>query len=98
MSLPVIWTPGAEQTFNEQIDYMEARWPAHALHRFVDRVFDIIELIGQNPLLYPVFDPEKQIRRCVLNKRLSLYYKHTNDGIYLLLFWPNRQNPEELPL
>lgn len=98
MKSRVIWTKEAERSFNEQIEILEEIWSEKSLRKFIDRVFEVIELIEKHPQLYPVFDIKKQIRSCVINQYITLFYKIKKDQIDLLLFWPNRRDPESLNL
>ena len=98
MSLSVIWTPEAESTFQAQLDYLEANWPEVTLRKFIDRVFEMIDQLEQRPEIYPVYRNSERIHRGVINPYVTLYYRIKPQQIDLLLFWPNRQDPNKFPL
>ena len=98
MKLPVIWTPEAESSFQEQINILEADWPEPTFRKFIDRVFDTIDRISMQPEMYRAYENSGNIRVCVINRNISLYYKIKESQIDLLFFWPNRNDPEKFPL
>lgn len=55
MSLPVVWTPEAESTFRAQLDYLEENWPEVTLRKFIDRVFEVIDQLEEQPEMYPTY-------------------------------------------
>ncbi len=98
MNLPIVWTPEAESTFQAQLDYLEAHWPEVTLRKFIDRVFEVIGQLGEHPEMYQVYRADDRIHCGVINPYVALYYKIKEEQIDLLLFWPNRQDPDEFPL
>jgi len=98
MSLQVVWMPEAEKTFNDQIDYLASIWSTKVLHSFIDRVFEVIERVSEQPEVFPVFRKEQNIHRCVVHRNLSMYYRIGDDKIQILIFWPNKRNPDDLPI
>lgn len=98
MNLPIVWTPEAESTFQAQLDYLEENWPEVTLRNFIDRVFDVIDQLAEHPELYPTYQKSERIHHGVINPYVTLYYKIKEEQIDLLLFWPNRQDPNKLPL
>ena len=63
----------------------------------VDLYFEeIINLISTNPSLYPYSNKNKGLRRCVLSKQTSLYYRFSGGYIELVSFRGNMMNPNTL--
>ena len=99
MSYSINWTTRGEETFNKNIKYLEQEWYNTVLNEFLDRVESAIRKICDNPLLYPLHDPSKNIRRCIINGRIILFYKIIDDAtIDILLFWNTSQNPDKAAL
>ena len=48
------------------------------------------------PISYPPFEKFPDIRKCVLTKHISLYYKINNKDIEVLTLFDTRQNPDKL--
>ncbi len=65
----------------------------------VDSYFEnLIFQIAKNPWMYPVFDVKRNIRRCVISKQTSLFYRISEKRIELVSFRGNLMNPESLNL
>lgn len=61
----------------------------------VDRYFDkIIRQLAVNPKMYPLFNKERNIRKCVISRQTSLYYRIRGDKVELIRFRGNLMNPD----
>ena len=98
MSLPVVWTPEAENTFQAQLDYLEEHWSEATLRKLIDRVFEVVDQLEERPEMYQVYRADERIHYGVVNPYVTLYYKIKEEQVDLLLFWPNRQDPNKFPL
>lgn len=96
--MKIIWTPESERTFTENIEYLAESWLVKTIHKFIDRVDQAIENIADNPEKYPYHRKKDQVRRFVINKHITLYFKVYSDRIDLLTFWNTHQEPEKLAL
>jgi hypothetical protein len=94
----VVWTTDAENSFEQNIAYLQEEWDDFVIMTFIEKTEEAIAYIAHNPALYPLYDKKKKIRRCVLVKQISLYYRITKTNIELLLFWNNYQDPKKLKL
>jgi len=56
----------------------------------------VLEVIQENPYLYPLYNPSKKIRKCIIHGRIILYYRINGDIIEILRFWNTYQNPDKL--
>jgi plasmid stabilization system protein ParE len=98
MSYILRWMPRGELTFNKNIEYLEKEWDEKTLKQFLERVGSVLELIQRNPFLYPLYNPAKKIRKCVIHGRVVLYYRVKGNSIEILWFWNTYQNPNKLRL
>ena len=57
-------------------------------------------LLKKNPAIFPVSAKQNMVRKAIIDKNNSLFYKVDiyNNKIYLLTFFDNRQNPGNLKL
>jgi hypothetical protein len=98
MSYKVFWTGEAEQTFNDNIAYLELKWTETVIANFINKTEEAISVIKANPQLFPRINKKKNIHKCLVVKQISLYYKVLDNRIYLLTFWNNYQNPKKLKI
>ena len=95
--MQVIWSDEAMSDYHQNIDYLLENWPTQVAVEFIDEVEAVIELIKDNPELYPLVD-FKEIRRAVLRKQITLFFKVQEGAIHLIRFWNTYQSPDKLIL
>jgi len=99
MSYALKVTLNAKKSFDQNLDYLKKEWGAKVTKEFIDRVEVIFNTISENPYLYPFHSSSKQIRRCVIHKRIIMFYRiSAKNKISILLFWNTYQNPDKLRL
>jgi len=91
----VIWTEKAQNDYFQNIEYVLTKWTESVALNFINEVDSIIELIKTKPEAFPDSGYD-QIRRAVIRKQISLFYKVIDNNIYLLRFWNTYQNPESI--
>jgi plasmid stabilization system protein ParE len=97
MSRVLRWTSESKKTFNQNLEYLSEEWDNQVINNFLDRVEEVLEQIRRNPELYPLHRPEDKLYKCIVHKRVILYYKVVDDEhIDLLTFWNTYQDPDNL--
>jgi plasmid stabilization system protein ParE len=98
--MQVIWSAKAKITYFKVLDYLEQNWTKKELVQFNQRVEIVLRAITKNPGIYPASTKHKEIRKAVIDKNNSCFYKIDayNKKIYLLTFFDNRRNPRKLVL
>lgn len=96
MSKPIKWSSYADDDFAKLLEYLEKRWNKNVCSKFISNLDFCIGLIHKNPIQFPFFSTELQIRKCVVTKQNTLYYRETNTRIEILRLYDTRQNPETL--
>ena len=99
MSFTLRWTTESVSTLKQNLYYLEYEWDNQVINNFLDRVEEILETIKTNPLLYPLHSAKDNVRKCVVNKRIILYYKIVDEQfIDLLTFWNTYRDPGKLKI
>lgn len=93
--MQVIWTEKATNDYLSNIEYLLRKWSQESASNFIDEVDSILELLIVNPDAFPKTD-YLEIRKVVIRKQISLFYKIVDDNIYLLRLWNTYQNPESI--
>ena len=91
----VFWTETARLSLIETSEFVLELWNSKIKEEFLEQVDYRIKQIQLNPEIGPKFK-NKQIRRLVIHKTVSLFYTDTPKYVKLLLIWDNRQNPDRL--
>jgi plasmid stabilization system protein ParE len=77
----LIWSDEALQNLKSIIAYLEERWTNREIKKFARLLDRNLELITDNPQIFPKSDHSNEIRRSVISKQVSLYYRIEGQSI-----------------
>ena len=92
----VVITPRAQAEIENIFAYLELKWTEKIKKQFSKKINSILNLIVENPELFPVSSINKKIRKVVISKQSSLYYHFNSKHIIVLSVFDNRQNPTKI--
>jgi len=92
------WTDHAINELSEAFDYVMRNWTEKELVKLSFRIEETLELISKNPELFQKTPTIKDVRRAVVTKHNSIYYRINSEIIEILSFFSNRRNPKKLEL
>ncbi|WP_074722917.1 type II toxin-antitoxin system RelE/ParE family toxin [Flavobacterium frigoris] len=98
MRKSIKWSSLAEDDLTKILDYLEIRWNKNVCTKFINKLDFCIDLIRKNPKQFPFINKDFQIRKCIITKQNTLYYRETNSRIEVLRLYDTRQNPDSLQL
>lgn len=94
----IIWNEFARQDFYQNIDYLLKEWSEKEAQAFIDKVFDVLYALEKGNVEFQKTN-KKDIRRCVITKQITLFYRIKGDHlIELLRFWNNSRDNSKLHL
>jgi hypothetical protein len=97
--IAINWTPEAEKTFLQNLEYLAYRWNNKVITDFINKVDDALQVIALNPNAFPLYKSGLDIHKCVITPQITVYYRIINsNSIDLLTFWNNYQDPEKLKI
>ena len=94
----IFWTDFALSELEKTIEYLEENWSERELRNLALEIEETLTLLSHNPNLFQVSDIKKEIRRVVVAKHNTLYYRVKNNTIEILSFFSNRQSPKKRKL
>lgn len=94
----VILSPSAKADIENISQYLNQEWGKSVLTKFLFKVKWIINQIVINPLQYPVINSKLKIRRCVITKQNTLFYRLVNGKIEIVRIFDNRQDTNKLKI
>jgi plasmid stabilization system protein ParE len=92
----ILWSDEALKNLKALVNYLENNWTEKELNQFVVLLDKRLDLIQQNLHLFPPLNPTSSLRRSVLSKQTSIYYRIVNNELQIITLFDNRQNPEKL--
>jgi len=96
MSKQIVWSPLSEKDFASILEYLSSEWDDIVVNKFIDLTDDLLNQIAINPELFPLIHKKKNIRKCVITKHNTLFYRESEKQIELLRVYDTRQNPKKL--
>lgn len=94
----ILWTDHALSELENTVIYLEENWTERELKNFSRELDNTIELISKNPELFQVSGKRKNVRRVVVARFNTLYYRINTDSVEILSFFSNRQDPDKIRL
>ena len=96
MPKQIIWSPLAEFDFANLLDYLDKNWERKVASNFIDLTENILNQISLNPKQYPICYKRKKVRKCVLTKHNTLFYRDTRSRVEVLRIYDSRQDSDTL--
>ena len=96
MSKPIIWSPLSENDFENILDYLDKNWGKKVASNFIELTENLLNQLTTNPRQYPIIYKRKKVRKCVLTKHNSLFYRDGKTSIEILRIYDTRQDPNTL--
>ena len=96
MSKQIVWSPLSENDFSGILNYLNKNWGEKIASHFIDLTESFLTQISINPRQFPVIYKKKKIRKCVLTKHNTLYYRNSKFQIDILRIYDTRQDPDNL--
>ncbi len=90
----VLWTPLAQSSYQEILDFVFEQWSIDVVTQLDDEVQKLLARLEKHQNICPPINENKNIRKCVVSKQTSLFYRiHENtQTIELIAFVDNRAN------
>lgn len=82
--------------FESILDYLQLNWDDKMVNRFINRVDDNINLILKDSKIFPVINEDLQIRKSVISKHNTLYYREKAGKLEIIRLFDSRQAPNKL--
>ena len=92
----ILWTDHALDELEQTFGYLQLNFSEKEIGRLAYKIESVLQLILTFPELYPESARQKGLRRAVITKFNTLYYRIKGDQIEILSFFSNRQNPDNL--
>ena len=92
----IIWNRLALLDYHKNIDYLLKKWTEQEAIKFIGEVESVIYRLKKGNVSFEDIG-YKNIKKCVVRKQITLYYRHLSENqIELLRFWNNYQDVEKI--
>lgn len=76
--------------------YLEEEWSTKVKHEFVLKLDKSFKQIQKLPDSFPESEKIRSLRKCVVTKQTTIFYKYSETSIDVVAIFDNRQNPKSL--
>lgn len=92
----ISWTDHALSELADTYEYLELNFTEKELKKLSLEIDQVLNLISKNPKLFP-FSESLKVRKVVIKKFNTMYYRVNKNQIEIISFFSNRQNPDKAP-
>ena len=96
MTKQIVWSPLSVNDFAGVIEYLNENWDEKVANQFIDLTENLLIQISINPKQFPLIYKKKKIRKCVLTKHNTLFYRDNKTQIEILRIYVSQQDPDSL--
>ena len=96
MNRKVVISKTTEKKLDSLFNYLIEKWSIKVKNEFIEKLDYSIELIRNQPELFPESKEGKKIRKCVVTKQTTLFYRFTSKQINVVTIFDTRQSPKKL--
>lgn len=87
----------AETDYYQIIEYLLHNWSKTEARQFILDIDKEIARIIAFPYAFPASGEKKEVRRCVVSRINTIYYKVAKSKIFIITIFDNRQQEVKLP-
>ena len=95
MALEIQWSKREDKKFDLIIEYLLVEWNERVTKSFVQKVYDLIDVLAEFPEIGAIEYKEKGIRGFTIVKQINIFYQIKDNKIIILDFFDNRQAPQK---
>lgn len=96
MSRDVRLSKKAAKRLDDLLDFLEERWSSKVKANFIQKFDATLKHIQLHPESFPASEMIPGLRKCVVTKQTTFYYKYSEINIDIIAIFDNRQDPDLL--
>ena len=96
MNRKVVISKTAEKKLEKLFEYLIKEWSVKVKKDFVEKLDSSIEIIKSQPEIFPESKKGKNLRKCVVTKQTTIYYRYNSKRINIVTLFDTRQDPNKL--
>lgn len=96
MDYKLRWSEESIKDLEKILDYIFKNWSERIVNKFKKKLSRQLDLILQNPLMFPISAYHPKLRKAVLSKQTSIFYEVKDNSIYIVHIFVNKQNIERI--
>ncbi len=89
-------SPHAKEDILNIIIHLKGNWGPKVVEEFLQKLVVFYRLILINPKLFGYYNKRQKIRKYVITKHNTIYYRIKKDEVQIITVFDTRQNPAKL--
>lgn len=94
----IIWSPSAKEDLENLTDYLKLHWGLKVLSGFLIQLNRIMNQLSANPEQFPLINSDFKVRKCVVTRQNTIYYRTIENKVEIIRLFDNRQDPKKLKI
>lgn len=86
----------AKEKLEDLFDHLIEKWSYKVKAEFLQKLDRSIEIIKEQPEIFPESQKEKGLRKCVITKQTTVFYRFDNEKIKIVTIFDTRKDPKKL--
>lgn len=82
----------AEGQLQSLLEYLDEEWGERVCDNFIEKLERALQTISLTPLAFPASEKMPGLRKCVITRQTSIYYRISSTDIEIVSILDNRQN------
>jgi plasmid stabilization system protein ParE len=78
------------------LDFLENEWSLKVKNDFILKLNKSLKHIQKFPESFPESEKINGLRKCVVTRQTTIFYKYTDATINIVMIFDNRKNPKSL--
>ena len=96
MNRKVVISKTAKNRLDKLFSYLIENWSIKVKNEFIDKLDRSIQIIKNQPKSFPESKKNKGLRKCVITKQTTLFYRFNSKNVFIVTIFDTRQHPKKL--
>jgi plasmid stabilization system protein ParE len=96
MPKKIVWSPLSQTDFEKVLDYLHESWNEQVALNFLADIEKILTQISKQPKQFPLVNKKMKVRKCVVSKHNTIFYREKRECLELIRIFDTRQTPSKL--
>jgi plasmid stabilization system protein ParE len=96
MARQITWSQLARTDFISILEYLSIEWNPKVVSRFINETDTLIRPISRHPSQFPLINKSLNVRKCVISRQNTIYYRASGSTIEIIRIFDSRQDPDKL--
>ena len=96
MNRKILLSKRASGKLDKLLIFLEKDWSLKVKKNFIFKLEAALKQIQKLPESFPESDKIPGLRKCVVTRQTTIFYKYSDTRIYIVSLFDNRKNPKSL--